>query len=148
MKVGRNCYCLKWKDDMSLQRQCCVLKYCYCNSNIYVNFSKNDSITVTVTHHGHLGNFRNKWENNAHHCIADIYYLLFTIHKLYNTFNISCKSPETILFPHRAIIVRNNEAIPMSTEFTPESERQRLQYLVSHLCYCPKIIPIPLKASF
>ncbi|XP_050968806.1 protein phosphatase 1H [Labeo rohita] len=29
----------------------------------------------------------------------------------------------------RAIIVRNNEAIPMSSEFTPESERQRLQYL-------------------
>ncbi|KAA0712700.1 Protein phosphatase 1H [Triplophysa tibetana] len=29
----------------------------------------------------------------------------------------------------RAIIVHNNEVIPMSTEFTPESERQRLQYL-------------------
>ncbi|XP_067316424.1 protein phosphatase 1H [Pseudorasbora parva] len=29
----------------------------------------------------------------------------------------------------RAIIVHNNEAIPMSNEFTPESERQRLQYL-------------------
>uniref|UniRef100_A0A8C2F119 Protein phosphatase, Mg2+/Mn2+ dependent, 1J n=1 Tax=Cyprinus carpio TaxID=7962 RepID=A0A8C2F119_CYPCA len=29
----------------------------------------------------------------------------------------------------RAIIVRNNEVIPMSYEFTPESERQRLQYL-------------------
>ncbi|XP_043098333.1 protein phosphatase 1H [Puntigrus tetrazona] len=29
----------------------------------------------------------------------------------------------------RAIIVRNNEVIPMSNEFTPESERQRLQYL-------------------
>jgi len=26
----------------------------------------------------------------------------------------------------------------MSNEFTPESERQRLQYLVSHPCYCPK----------
>lgn len=111
----------------------------------------NDSITVTVTHHGHLGNFRNKWEYYAHHYIADIYYLLFTIqcfYKLYNTFNISCKSPKTILFHHRAIIVRNNEAIPMSSEFTPESERQRLQYLVSHLCYCPKIIPIPFLASF
>lgn len=44
------------------------------------------------------------------------------------------------LFPHffclfffcvcRAIIVRNNEVIPMTNEFTPESERQRLQYLV------------------
>uniref|UniRef100_A0A8B9H3W7 Protein phosphatase, Mg2+/Mn2+ dependent 1H n=1 Tax=Astyanax mexicanus TaxID=7994 RepID=A0A8B9H3W7_ASTMX len=29
----------------------------------------------------------------------------------------------------RAIIVRNDEVIPMSNEFTPESERQRLQYL-------------------
>nr|XP_046192254.1 protein phosphatase 1H [Oncorhynchus gorbuscha] len=29
----------------------------------------------------------------------------------------------------RAIIIRNNEVIPMSNEFTPESERQRLQYL-------------------
>lgn len=34
-------------------------------------------------------------------------------------------------FYFRAIIVRNNEIIPMSNEFTPESERQRLQYLVS-----------------
>lgn len=30
----------------------------------------------------------------------------------------------------RAIIIRNNEVIPMTNEFTPESERQRLQYLV------------------
>lgn len=30
----------------------------------------------------------------------------------------------------RAIIIRNNEIISMSTEFTPESERQRLQFLV------------------
>uniref|UniRef100_A0A674MS77 Protein phosphatase, Mg2+/Mn2+ dependent, 1J n=1 Tax=Takifugu rubripes TaxID=31033 RepID=A0A674MS77_TAKRU len=29
----------------------------------------------------------------------------------------------------RAIIVRNKEVIPMTNEFTPESERQRLQYL-------------------
>uniref|UniRef100_G1Q8M9 Protein phosphatase, Mg2+/Mn2+ dependent 1H n=1 Tax=Myotis lucifugus TaxID=59463 RepID=G1Q8M9_MYOLU len=29
----------------------------------------------------------------------------------------------------RAIIVRNGEIIPMSSEFTPETERQRLQYL-------------------
>ncbi|XP_037535383.1 protein phosphatase 1H [Nematolebias whitei] len=29
----------------------------------------------------------------------------------------------------RAIIIRNNEVIPMTNEFTPESERQRLQYL-------------------
>lgn len=34
-------------------------------------------------------------------------------------------------FSHfRAIIVRNGEIIPMSSEFTPETERQRLQYLV------------------
>lgn len=30
----------------------------------------------------------------------------------------------------RAIIIRNGEVIPMSSEFTPETERQRLQYLV------------------
>uniref|UniRef100_A0A8C5DKS3 Protein phosphatase 1H-like n=1 Tax=Gouania willdenowi TaxID=441366 RepID=A0A8C5DKS3_GOUWI len=29
----------------------------------------------------------------------------------------------------RAIIIRNSEVIPMTNEFTPESERQRLQYL-------------------
>uniref|UniRef100_G3NP76 Protein phosphatase, Mg2+/Mn2+ dependent, 1J n=1 Tax=Gasterosteus aculeatus aculeatus TaxID=481459 RepID=G3NP76_GASAC len=29
----------------------------------------------------------------------------------------------------RAIIIRNKEVIPMTNEFTPESERQRLQYL-------------------
>uniref|UniRef100_A0A3P8WCB1 Protein phosphatase, Mg2+/Mn2+ dependent, 1J n=1 Tax=Cynoglossus semilaevis TaxID=244447 RepID=A0A3P8WCB1_CYNSE len=29
----------------------------------------------------------------------------------------------------RAIIIRNNTVIPMTNEFTPESERQRLQYL-------------------
>uniref|UniRef100_A0A3B5A306 Protein phosphatase 1H-like n=1 Tax=Stegastes partitus TaxID=144197 RepID=A0A3B5A306_9TELE len=29
----------------------------------------------------------------------------------------------------RAIIIRNNDIIPVSTEFTPESERQRLQFL-------------------
>ncbi|MBN3307012.1 PPM1H phosphatase, partial [Amia calva] len=29
----------------------------------------------------------------------------------------------------RAIIIRNDEVIPMSNEFTPETERQRLQYL-------------------
>lgn len=33
--------------------------------------------------------------------------------------------------PCRAIIIRNGEIIPMSSEFTPETERQRLQYLVS-----------------
>lgn len=34
-------------------------------------------------------------------------------------------------FSHsRAIIIRNGEIIPMSSEFTPETERQRLQYLV------------------
>lgn len=31
---------------------------------------------------------------------------------------------------YRAIIIRNGEVIPMSNEFTPESERQRLQLLV------------------
>ncbi|KAL6057990.1 hypothetical protein STEG23_015858, partial [Scotinomys teguina] len=32
-------------------------------------------------------------------------------------------------FHSRAIIIRNGEIIPMSSEFTPETERQRLQYL-------------------
>lgn len=32
----------------------------------------------------------------------------------------------------RAIIIRSNDIIPMSTEFTPESERQRLQFLVTN----------------
>lgn len=38
----------------------------------------------------------------------------------------------------RAIIVRNGEVIPMSREFTPETERQRLQLLVSrtHTSWC------------
>lgn len=37
----------------------------------------------------------------------------------------------TVHFYHfRAIIIRNGEIIPMSSEFTPETERQRLQYLV------------------
>ncbi|KAJ6653646.1 hypothetical protein lerEdw1_009022 [Lerista edwardsae] len=31
---------------------------------------------------------------------------------------------------YRAIIIRNGEVVPMSSEFTPETERQRLQYLV------------------
>lgn len=36
-----------------------------------------------------------------------------------------------VFSPHsRAIIIRNGEIIPMSSEFTPETERQRLQYLV------------------
>lgn len=34
---------------------------------------------------------------------------------------------------YRAIIIRNGEVIPMSSEFTPETERQRLQYLVRNL---------------
>lgn len=34
---------------------------------------------------------------------------------------------------YRAIIIRNGEVIPMSSEFTPETERQRLQYLVRDL---------------
>lgn len=39
--------------------------------------------------------------------------------------------PKPFLFLGRAIIVRNGEIIPMSREFTPETERQRLQLLVS-----------------
>ncbi|XP_071075026.1 protein phosphatase 1H isoform X3 [Dasypus novemcinctus] len=34
-----------------------------------------------------------------------------------------------ISHPNWAIIIRNGEIIPMSSEFTPETERQRLQYL-------------------
>lgn len=35
-----------------------------------------------------------------------------------------------LLLSLRAIIIRAKEVIPMSTEFTPESERRRLQFLV------------------
>lgn len=38
----------------------------------------------------------------------------------------------------RAIIIRNNDIIPVSTEFTPESERQRLQFLVRKLLSEPE----------
>lgn len=41
--------------------------------------------------------------------------------------------PLVVVCVHRAIIIRNNEILPMSSEFTPESERQRLQFLVSDL---------------
>lgn len=39
--------------------------------------------------------------------------------------------PKPFVSLGRAIIVRNGEIIPMSREFTPETERQRLQMLVS-----------------
>lgn len=39
-------------------------------------------------------------------------------------------SPQLSAYVRRAIIIRNNEIVAMSTEFTPESERQRLQFLV------------------
>ena len=38
-----------------------------------------------------------------------------------------------LCYYYRAIIIRNGEVIPMSSEFTPETERQRLQYLVRDL---------------
>jgi len=53
----------------------------------------------------------------------------------------------------RAIIIRAGEVIPMSTEFTPESERQRLQFLVRrNLFFQPSDIwgaglPPPLSLS-
>lgn len=40
---------------------------------------------------------------------------------------------DDVLLLYRAIIIRNGEVIPMSSEFTPETERQRLQYLVRDL---------------
>lgn len=48
------------------------------------------------------------------------------------TFSLS--SP-LLLCLFRAIIIRNNEVVPMTNEFTPESERQRLQYLVFFFFY-------------
>lgn len=50
----------------------------------------------------------------------DFPFVLF--HNVLNFFFFSCVC--------RAIIIRSNDIIPMSTEFTPESERQRLQFLV------------------
>lgn len=57
----------------------------------------------------------------------------------------------------RAIIIRNGEIIPMSREFTPETERQRLQFLVrktflllsflqSHLPASPQPPVLPARA--
>lgn len=40
---------------------------------------------------------------------------------------------DDVYYFYRAIIIRNGEVIPMSSEFTPETERQRLQYLVRDL---------------
>lgn len=36
--------------------------------------------------------------------------------------------------PCRAILVLKDSVVPMSCEFTPETERQRIQHLVSDLC--------------
>lgn len=50
---------------------------------------------------------------------------------------LNCRFARTKVFLTcvcRAIIIRNNEIIPMSKEFTPESERQRLQFLVRKFC--------------
>lgn len=47
----------------------------------------------------------------------------------------------------RAIIIRNGEIIPMSREFTPETERQRLQLLVSRGQVYSYIFPYQ-KASY
>lgn len=38
------------------------------------------------------------------------------------------KKTNQILF-YRGIIVKNNQVIPMSMDFTPESERERIKYL-------------------
>lgn len=43
---------------------------------------------------------------------------------------LSLVANDAFFFRSRAIIIRNGEIIPMSSEFTPETERQRLQYLV------------------
>ena len=50
--------------------------------------------------------------------------------------SLLCQLPVS---PFRAIIIRNNEVIPMTNEFTPESERQRLQYLVFFMFYVTNI---------
>lgn len=42
-------------------------------------------------------------------------------------------------FSHRAILVLKDTIVPMSSEFTPETERQRLQHLVSDSSH-PQII--------
>lgn len=42
---------------------------------------------------------------------------------------LSLSSP----IPSRAILVRRDEVRPLSSEFTPESERQRIQQLVGAL---------------
>lgn len=49
----------------------------------------------------------------------------------FSTRGLRRAKPKPFLSLGRAIIVRNGEIIPMSREFTPETERQRLQLLVS-----------------
>lgn len=49
----------------------------------------------------------------------------------FSTRGLRRDNPKSFLSLGRAIIVRNGEIIPMSREFTPETERQRLQQLVS-----------------
>ena len=53
---------------------------------------------------------------------------LWSHHKIAGLMRLAADMP---FHPCRAIIIRNGEIIPMSSEFTPETERQRLQYLVS-----------------
>lgn len=47
----------------------------------------------------------------------------------FSTRGLRRDNPKSFLSLGRAIIVRNGEIIPMSREFTPETERQRLQQL-------------------
>lgn len=59
---------------------------------------------------------------HLYNCDESIYSFVFVPPPFFFSFCFFCLC--------RAIIVRNNEVIPMTNEFTPESERQRLQYLV------------------
>lgn len=60
-------------------------------------------------------------------CLVFLSLLVCTSLSFYLSLSLSLSS--------RAIIIRNEEVIPMSNEFTPESERQRLQYLVLYYIF-------------
>lgn len=148
IKDWQNCLCLSFSQDAQIEREkqvynitggCTALTVVYLLGKLYVGNagdsrcvcthaskwkgSVNDAVIITLQQtqgsqghmmvvHEHAGAKKGAATNPA-----------------VCSFEVAC----TLLFfvyICRAIIIRNNEIIPMSSEFTPESERQRLQFLV------------------
>lgn len=110
-KENKLSLCLRCAQDVQIEREkqvynvtggCTALTVVYLQGKLYV---------------GNAGDSRCRNRQRK----PDCQFVLF--HKVLNFF-----------FPCvcRAIIIRNSDIIPMSTEFTPESERQRLQFLVKN----------------